>query len=88
MEVVEPMDRVVYFWTHEGKEWDAAISIDDVPNTLMEFRLDDTNNGTRLTVVESGFAALPDDIRENSLRNNTQGWDEQMGNIQKFLESA
>ena len=33
----------------------------------------------RLMVVESAFAFLPDDIRENSLRNNTQGWDEQMG---------
>jgi uncharacterized protein YndB with AHSA1/START domain len=88
VEVVEPMDRVVYLWTHEGKDWDAAIPIDDVPNTLMEFRLDDTGNGTRLTVVESGFASLPDDIRENSLRDNTQGWDEQMGNIQKYLENA
>ena len=88
VEAVEPMDRVVYLWTHEGKGWDAAIPIDDVPNTLMEFRLADAGNGTRLTVVESGFAALPDDIRENSLRENTQGWDEQMGNIQKFFETA
>lgn len=88
VEAVEPMDRVVYLWTHEGKGWDAAIPIDDVPSTLMEFRLADAGNGTRLTVVESGFAALPDDIRENSLRENTQGWDEQMGNIQKFFETA
>ncbi len=88
VEAVEPMDRVVYLWTHEGKDWDAATPIDDVPNTLMEFRLADAGNGTRLTVVESGFASLPDDIRENSLRNNTQGWDEQMGNIQKYLETA
>jgi uncharacterized protein YndB with AHSA1/START domain len=88
VETVEPMDRVVYLWTHEGKDWDAATPIDDVPNTLMEFRLADARNGTRLTVVESGFASLPDDIRENSLRNNTQGWDEQMGNIQKYLETA
>ena len=88
VEAVEPMDRVIYLWTHEGKDWDTATPIDDVPNTLMEFRLADTRNGTRLTVVESGFASLPDDIRENSLRNNTQGWDEQMGNIQKFFETA
>lgn len=88
VEVVEPMDRVVYLWTHEGKEWDAAVPIDHAPNTLMEFRLDDAGNSTRLTVVESGFAALPDDIRENALTNNTQGWDEQMGNIKTYLENA
>ncbi len=88
VEAVEPMDRVVYRWTHEGKGWDAAIPIDDVPSTLMEFRLADTENGTSLTVVESGFAALPDDIRENTLRDNTQGWDEQMGNIRNYLEIA
>lgn len=88
VEEVEPMDRVVYLWTHEGKEWDAAVPIDDVPNTLMEFRLTDAGVGTRLTVVESGFAALPDHIRENALRNNTQGWDEQMGNIRAYLENT
>jgi len=88
VEVVEPMDRVVYLWTHEDKDWDAAIPIDDVPSTLMEFRLEDASASTRLTVVESGFAALPDAIRENALRNNTQGWDEQMGNIRKFFETV
>jgi uncharacterized protein YndB with AHSA1/START domain len=87
VETVEPMDRVVYLWTH-GTDADRSIPIDQVPNTLMEFRLADAGNGTRLTVVESGFAALPDDIRENSLRDNTQGWDEQMGNIQTYLETA
>ncbi|MCO5222814.1 MAG: SRPBCC domain-containing protein [Thermomicrobiales bacterium] len=87
VEAVEPMDRVVYLWTHEGKGWDASISIDDVPTTLIEFRLTDTADGTRLTVVESGFAALPGDIRENSLRDNTQGWEEQMGNVRTYLES-
>lgn len=88
VETVEPMDRVVYLWTHEGKGWDAAIPIDNVPNTLIEFRLETEGDGTRLTVVESGFASLPDDLRENALRDNTQGWDEQIENIRRYLESA
>ena len=53
----------------------------------VEYRLADAGNGTRLTVVESGFAALPDDIRENALRDNTQGWDEQIENIRTYLEA-
>ncbi len=88
VEIVEPMDRVAYRWTHEGKEWDAAIPIDDVPSTLIEFFLADDGDGTKLTVIESGFASLPEEIRESSLLNNTQGWEEQMGNIQAFLASA
>jgi hypothetical protein len=81
------MDRVVYLWTH-GPDADRTIPIDQVPNTLMEFRLEDDGDSTRLTVVESGFAALPADIRENSLRDNTQGWEEQMGNIQAYLSQS
>ena len=66
----------------------ATVRVELSGGSISEFRLADARNGTRLTVVESGFASLPDDIRENSLRNNTQGWDEQMGNIQKYLETA
>jgi len=87
VEVVEPMDRVVYLWTQEGRDWDAAVPIDDVPTTLMEFTLEDDGDGTKLTVIESGFASLPEEIRERSLLDNTQGWEEQMGNIARYLAS-
>lgn len=88
VEAVEPMDRVAYLWTQEGRDWDAAIPIDDVPTTVIEFFLTDDDMGTKLTVIESGFAKLPEDVRERSLRDNTQGWEEQMGNIAKYLASA
>jgi uncharacterized protein YndB with AHSA1/START domain len=87
VETVEPMDRVVYRWTH-GEDPDRTIPIDQVPSTLMEFRLQDDDGAIRLTVVESGFAALPDELRNDALRNNTQGWEEQMGNISRYLETA
>lgn len=88
VEVVEPMDRVVYLWTQEGRGWDAAVPIDEVPTTLMSFLLADEGEGTKLTVIESGFAALPEEIRERSLLDNTEGWEEQMGNIQRYLASV
>jgi uncharacterized protein YndB with AHSA1/START domain len=88
VEAVEPMDRVAYLWTHEGRDWDAAIPIDDVPTTVMEFLLTDDGDGTKLTVIESGFAALPDEIRQRSLLDNSQGWDEQIRNIERYLASA
>jgi hypothetical protein len=41
---------------------------------LVEFTLEETEEGTRVTVIESGFAALPDDIRDQMVRGNTEGW--------------
>ncbi|MEZ4531999.1 MAG: hypothetical protein R2855_13400 [Thermomicrobiales bacterium] len=58
------------------------ILIDDVPTTLTEFTLMDEGDGTRSTGIESGFAAaLPPEIRELFLLDNTEGWEEQMGTL-------
>jgi uncharacterized protein YndB with AHSA1/START domain len=55
------------------------------PTTLVEFRLEPTPTGTRLTVTESGFAALPEDRRERNFRSNDGGWAQQMKNIEGYL---
>jgi uncharacterized protein YndB with AHSA1/START domain len=55
--------------------------------TLVEFRLESTANGTRLTVVESGFDSLPDNRRPDAFRMNEGGWTEQMKNIQAHVEA-
>lgn len=54
--------------------------------TLVEFRLEPTSNGTRLTIVESGFEALPSDRQADALRMNDGGWAEQIRNIQAHVE--
>lgn len=54
--------------------------------TLVEFRLEPTAKGTRLTVVESGFDALPSRRRPDALRMNERGWGAQMTNIQAHVE--
>lgn len=43
------------------------------PTTRIEFRLEDTPAGTRLTVTESGFAKLPPDKRYKRAENG-EGW--------------
>lgn len=45
-------------------------------STLVEFTLTPEDDGTRLRVVESGFAALPtsDDNRRNVINDHTAGW--------------
>jgi uncharacterized protein YndB with AHSA1/START domain len=57
------------------------------PQTLVEFRLEPTSNGTRLVISESGFDKLPDDARRaDALRSNTQGWTIQAKNIAAHVE--
>jgi uncharacterized protein YndB with AHSA1/START domain len=53
----------------------------DEPPTLVEFRLEPAGAGTRLTVTESGFDALPAHRRDEALRMNEGGWSAQMKNI-------
>lgn len=57
------------------------------PTTLVEFTLEDTDGGTRLTVVESGFDALPAGRRDLALRMNTQGWTGQVENVRRHVET-
>lgn len=67
---------------------DPNIDYSDEPQTLVEFRLEPTSNGTRLIITESGFNALPDDARRvDALRSNTRGWNEQAKNIAAHVES-
>jgi uncharacterized protein YndB with AHSA1/START domain len=57
----------------------------EVP-TLVEFRLEPTSSGTRLTIVESGFDALPGHRQGEALRRNDGGWEQQTRNIQAHVE--
>ena len=57
------------------------------PPTLVEFRLEPLGSGTRLTVVESGFDALPEHRRDIALRMNDGGWTTQVKNIQAHVDA-
>jgi len=55
--------------------------------TLVEFKLVAMESGTRLTITESGFAALPEDVnRAEALQRNTEGWEIQTENIAAHVE--
>jgi uncharacterized protein YndB with AHSA1/START domain len=66
---------------------DPNVDYSQEPATLVEFRLEPTATGTRLTVVESGFDALPSRRRDEAWRMNDHGWSVQMQNIQTHVES-
>lgn len=66
---------------------DPAVDYAAEPPTLVEFRLAEVAGGTRLTVTESGFDALPASRRDEAFRMNAGGWATQMTNIESHLAS-
>ena len=52
-----------------------------------EFTLEPTATGTRLTVVESGFAQLPDDAYRTAFEANTGGWAHELGELVEYLDA-
>jgi uncharacterized protein YndB with AHSA1/START domain len=67
---------------------DPAVDYSAEPTTLIEFTLDEVPEGTRLTVVESGFDRIPIERRALAYRMNDEGWGIQVGNIKKYVEQA
>ncbi len=52
----------------------------------VEFRLEPSESGTRLTITETGFQQFPETKRLEVLRSNVEGWDIQAKNIAAHVE--
>jgi len=61
---------------------------DDPRRTYVEFTLEPVGAGTRLTVVETGFAQLPDDAFRTAHDGNTKGWASELGELVAYLDAA
>lgn len=61
---------------------------DDPRRTYVEFTLEPDAAGTRLTVVESGFAQLPDDAYRKAYDGNTEGWASELAELAGYLNAA
>ena len=83
---MEP-ERLFSFRWYDGDDSssDNRSAPPDQPALLVEFQLEKTPTGTRLTITESGFAKLPDPRRIEMMRNNEQGWTIQADNIAHYL---
>lgn len=58
------------------------------PTTLVEFRLEDSAEGTALTIVESGFDRIPLARRVEAFKMNEGGWTAQVRNIERHVARA
>jgi len=61
---------------------------DDPRRTYVEFTLEPVGSGTRLTVVESGFAQLPPDAYAAAYDGNTKGWASELAELVSYLDAA
>jgi uncharacterized protein YndB with AHSA1/START domain len=59
---------------------------DDVRRTYVEFTLEPVRSGTRLTVVETGFAQLPDDAHDVAFDGNANGWVAKLDELADYLD--
>jgi uncharacterized protein YndB with AHSA1/START domain len=74
VEEVSPPSRFSY-------RWEPSQTPSGGPRTLVEFELEEIPGGTRLSLVESGFASVPTPSRQD----NELGWDEELGHLRAFL---
>jgi uncharacterized protein YndB with AHSA1/START domain len=83
IETMEPERFFSFRWhpyaIEEGVDYSAE------PTTLVSFTLQEVAGGTRLTIVESGFDAIPESRRAKAFSSNSSGWAGQAENLRKFL---
>jgi uncharacterized protein YndB with AHSA1/START domain len=65
-----------------------GLPADDPRRTYVEFTLEPVGGGTRLLVVESGFAQLPEDAYRKAYDGNTQGWASELSELVDYLDAA
>ncbi len=85
IEKVEPEQRLSYRW--HPFAIDPKVDYSKEPTTLVEFTLADSGDGTLLTVVETGFDAVPAARRAKAFEMNSGGWEHQSKQIEKYLDA-
>ena len=87
VEVVElrPMSYAAFRWSSSFP------GADPTPGraTLIEFAVTPTDDGVRVSVVESGFSTLdaPDELKAQSVRSNSGGWTEELSSLRDRAET-
>ncbi len=69
IEVADPPTRFAFRWAASP-----GTEVEEGPSTLVEFTLESVTEGTMVRVIETGFAAFPDELYRRQLDANTSGW--------------
>ena len=79
---IEPPRRFAYTWGM------ITLPEDDPRKTHVEFVLEPTTAGTRLTVTETGFAQAGGELGAEAHRMNTGGWAGKIDDLAAYLNVA
>lgn len=83
---IEPERYFAYRWHPYAVN--PAVDYSLEPMTLVEFRLDESDGGTLLTIIESGFDRIPLARRAEAFSKNEQGWTERTRNIERHVSDS
>jgi uncharacterized protein YndB with AHSA1/START domain len=81
---VEENRRFAFYWV-PGPSNGKPSEVTEDSRTLVDFTLEPFEGGTRLKLVESGFARLGD---AGPYKANSEGWDEELGELATYLHAA
>ena len=84
--LVERIDPERYFsYRWHPHPIDPKVDYSTEPTTLVEFTLEETDGGTAVTIVESGFDRIPLARRAEAFRMNDQGWAGQIKHLERYV---
>lgn len=83
VEAAKPFEYFAYRWVPGSKG--IVGDVLKVPNTLVEFFIEEMGQETKVTVKESGFASLPAAVAEESFNQNSGGWEHMIGRLEKLM---
>lgn len=85
VERLEPISVFSFRW--HPFAIDRTVDYSKEPMTLVTFTLEPAEGGTTLTIVESGFDAIPIERRADAFEANDEGWDVMSQIIERYVQS-
>ncbi|MEV4895957.1 SRPBCC domain-containing protein [Nonomuraea sp. NPDC055795] len=100
---LRPGGRAYFRWDDLGQESPATVTVVEAPHrfaftwaiegvdallTTVEFTLEEVPGGTRLRLVESGFAQAAAGVARSAHQANTHGWDAELADLESYLDAA
>jgi uncharacterized protein YndB with AHSA1/START domain len=86
IEEIDPPRLVSYRWGNDDALGHLAAELDVATSTVFTFTLTETEGGTELTVVETGFDRTSDPVA--NLESHRGGWDSELDKLIALVEAA
>jgi uncharacterized protein YndB with AHSA1/START domain len=85
IEAIDAPRMIAYRWTNDVPGDTLPDKVDDAHSTVFTFTLEALADGTRLTVVETGFETTSDPTA--ALESHRHGWDSELDELVALLEA-